>query len=254
MSYTDYFNLPYYLSLISGVSEIIKVKDYKRYKKGLILRHDVDFSLELAYELSKIEKAIGIVSTYYILTTSDIYNPFSVSSRRMLEDMIKDDMELGIHFDPAIYGIEMPDGELIENLLREIQIFEMFLGRGFRVSSFSIHQPSSFGRYVRTGKLIGAYDEEIFSNDKYISDTNFSFYGKDPAQWVRKSEEQRIQLVIHPMQYMIKEVGQYEEFLKRTMQARYDKLDSYLYRNRLYRRQCGDYKDVTISVNRHDNE
>ncbi len=55
-------------------------KLYSSGKRYLILRHDVDFSVDRALELAKIENNYGISSTYFFLLHSDFYNIFEKDS------------------------------------------------------------------------------------------------------------------------------------------------------------------------------
>lgn len=244
----DYFSLPYFLKLIHCAKRTIRVMDYKRYKKGLILRHDIDSSLDLAWQLSEIESAIGVTASYYIQLTTDVYNPFSFSSRDMLDKMLSNGFEVGLHFDPMSYGKSLSDRNLITQLSYEIERLSKLLGT--EVKSYSLHNPGSFGRYIRTEGMIGAYDEEIFGDDKYFSDSNYTFSGKDPLEWVKKSHERLIQLASHPILYLTGGAHSFEEPLKYMMQSYYVNLDKYLHRNWLYRKEHRGYEDIEIKVNR----
>ena len=71
---------------------------------AIILRHDVDFDIKPAYNLALKEKEFDINSTFFIMTSSLTYNPLSFDNRRMLKKMSKMGFEIGLHFDPSIYG------------------------------------------------------------------------------------------------------------------------------------------------------
>ena len=58
----------------------------------------------MAYEFSRIEERNQIVSTYYILMTSDLYNPISMTSQKLIKRMSEEGFEIGLHFDPTVYG------------------------------------------------------------------------------------------------------------------------------------------------------
>ena len=47
--------------------EVCDYYNYKKFNKCVILRHDVDLSLEKALELAKLENSLGVYSTYYVL-------------------------------------------------------------------------------------------------------------------------------------------------------------------------------------------
>ena len=89
-----------YLSKVRTFSVLDALK--KKRVKGLINRHDVDWSLDDAYSLSQLEQDNGINSTYYIRLNSDLYNPKSRKNRIILKKM-KSFFEIGLHFDSTIY-------------------------------------------------------------------------------------------------------------------------------------------------------
>ena len=51
--------------------------------KCVILRHDIDYSLEQAVKLARIEKDLGVRSTYFVLLTCDFYNVFSSGCQKV---------------------------------------------------------------------------------------------------------------------------------------------------------------------------
>ena len=71
---------------------------------GILLRHDVDVAIEPAFKVAEIEKQVGITSTFFILTTGMMYNPAAPTNRKMLREMSDMGFEIGLHFDPSIYG------------------------------------------------------------------------------------------------------------------------------------------------------
>ena len=76
--------------LISTISEIKTFSVFdalKKITKGLINRHDVDWSIDDAYTLSQLELDNGINSTYYIRLNSDLYNPKSRKNKIILKKM-----------------------------------------------------------------------------------------------------------------------------------------------------------------------
>ena len=48
--------------------------DYKSFEKSVIMRHDIDYSLQKSVELAEFENQLGIQSTYFILISSPFYN------------------------------------------------------------------------------------------------------------------------------------------------------------------------------------
>ena len=54
------------------------------YNKSVILRHDVDTSIEKAVKMAEFEKNLGISSTYFVLVTTDFYNVFSAKNTALI--------------------------------------------------------------------------------------------------------------------------------------------------------------------------
>lgn len=236
------FKISTYEDLIKSVELTLRIKDYKNHRAGLILRHDVDFSLDLAFEFSRIEKRNSIVSTYYILLTSDLYNPLSITSQKIINTMINEGFEIGLHFDPTAYG-DISDEELKMKFFDEIRILEKAFN--FKVESYSLHNPSIHGKYPNYDGIINAYNPDIFSDKCYISDSMFSFRGKDPIEFIKKSENQRIQFLTHPGQYFNEGKISYEKMVNIIVNNYYKKLDGPFRMNKIYNKQRGKY-DIKI--------
>ena len=54
----------------------------------VILRHDVDFSVEMAVQMATLEKDLGVKSTYFFLLASDSYNILSDSNIKSIKDVV----------------------------------------------------------------------------------------------------------------------------------------------------------------------
>ena len=59
-------------------------------KKQVILRHDIDNSIEDALKIAKIEKEVGMKSTYFVLIGTEFYNLFTKRSKEMIEKYTRD--------------------------------------------------------------------------------------------------------------------------------------------------------------------
>lgn len=235
---SEYFTLNYYKHLFSKHPIILQVMDYQKHKTGLILRHDVDLSLDIAYEFSRIEKKNSIVSTYYILITSDLYNPFSASNKEKIKTMLDEGFEIGLHFDPLAYG-NIPEKELEKKFYDEIEIFESVFN--FKIKSYSHHNPSIHGQYPNYEGVINAYNTDIFSDECYISDSMFSFRCKDPGEFIEKSKHQLVQFLTHPVHYFSNAILSYENPINFIINNYYMKIDEIMQVNKVYSRQKNNY-------------
>ena len=63
----------------------------------LLLRHDVDLSLDAALRLAELEAGAGVVATYFLMTRSEFYNLDSASGERALGRLRELGHRVGLH-------------------------------------------------------------------------------------------------------------------------------------------------------------
>ena len=62
-------------------------------------------SIEYAWEMAHVEYGVGAKSVYFIMMTSELYNPSALRNVRLLNEIIDLGHEIGVHFDPSNYLI-----------------------------------------------------------------------------------------------------------------------------------------------------
>ena len=80
----------------------IKAKGYpflKQLQRFLILRHDIDFSVEAAHKMAVLEYELGIKASYFFLFSDGYYNPIGRSERPLIEEIVGMGHDIGLHFD-----------------------------------------------------------------------------------------------------------------------------------------------------------
>ena len=55
----------------------------------MLIRHDIDFSVDLALEIAAFEKDIGITTTYFFMMSSAFYNIFSLRNQKSINEIKK---------------------------------------------------------------------------------------------------------------------------------------------------------------------
>lgn len=198
------------------ISKISKVKTYSvldalktKITKGLINRHDVDWSLDDAYNLSQLEQDNGINSTYYIRLNSDLYNPKSRKNRIILKKM-KNFFEIGLHFDSTIYDKK----HLKKGFFQEMNLLSDIIED--KIYTFSDHMPRTYGYTKSFSKnVISAYNKKIFVKRNYLSDSRYN-YKKNFSHSVEMSKQKLIYLLTHP-EYYINSKRSYKIIINRIL-------------------------------------
>lgn len=226
------FTYESYIELI----ELMQSKDYmitsydnfKDYSKCIILRHDVDYSLQSAYQLAQIEQGIGIKSTYFLLLTSDFYNVFSLSSRKKIEGILECGHEIGLHFDETRYPKVLKNINNIKDyILEETNILSKSVGT--MITKVSMHRPSKsiLEANLKIPGIINTYSDTFCKEFKYISDSRR--FWREPIEDIIGCElYNRIQILMHPFWYNRKEMNINESvkvFVNSANMERYKMMD-----------------------------
>ena len=88
MEYKYPFTYQFYSELVQTISDegyhFANYLNDDDYDKCVIMRHDIDNSIDKSLELARLEHSLGITSTYFVLVTSPFYNVFQKDSREKL--------------------------------------------------------------------------------------------------------------------------------------------------------------------------
>ena len=194
------------------IIRIIKSTDrYMDYHKALtsdkfiLMRHDVEYSVERAYELAKVESSMDFTSTFFFQWTNNSYNILSRKNKDLIKDMHERGHTIGLHF--ALNG--MTDMEQIrKQIAKEMEILNMMFE--FKIDTFSIHRPSKdvLRENIKLPGIINAYQDEFFTfaenvtentpvSVKYLSDANHIWrYGYPDEKNILEND--KVQILTHP--------------------------------------------------------
>lgn len=194
------------------IIRIIKSTDrYMDYHKALIsekfilMRHDVEYSVERAYELAKVESSMDFTSTFFFQWTNNSYNILSRKNKDLIKDMHERGHTIGLHF--ALNG--MTDMEQIrKQIAKEMDILNSMFE--FKIDTFSIHRPSKdvLRENIKLPGIINAYQDEFFTfaenvtentpvSVKYLSDANHIWrYGYPDEKNILEND--KVQILTHP--------------------------------------------------------
>lgn len=137
---------------------------------SVLLRHDIDQSLEAAAALALLEKSLGVRSTYFVWLTSPFYNCFDPVQRRLIQRIVGAGHDVGLHFDAA--QLDDCSGDQLEAVVvEECAVFERVLERPVRVVSFHRPKPELINRDFRTPGYVSAYGRCFSERFKYMSDS-----------------------------------------------------------------------------------
>ena len=220
-SYNDYEKL---INLISGSGyTFCNYHNYEHYDNCVILRHDVDQSIEKAYELACLEHKIGVCSTWFVLLRTDFYNVATTKSLRLIKEMQSMGHEIGLHFDEMAYS---NNSNTVENIINEASILSHIIETP--VTTVSMHRPSkkTLDANYSIPHIVNSYGETFFNNFKYLSDSRRHW--REPIEDIVKSKKyNRLHILTHAIWYSDECQGMKEtikEFVERAKYERYESM------------------------------
>lgn len=199
---------------------------------GLILRHDIDFDLGAALEVARLEAALGLGASFFVLLGSHLYNAAEAQNRARLRAIAALGFEIGLHFDPTLYD-EVPLSQQAAVVREAAWLGEL---AGVEIRSVSLHNPSLSGRYPLFSGFRNAYAPEFFGADRYLSDSGRRFR-QDPEAFVLQGRERLLQLLLHPAHYPSEGASSYHALGERLLRAYDARFHAELGVNPGYRRE-----------------
>ena len=191
-------------------------------KRHLIVRHDVDFSLEAASAMAEQERELRFSSTYFILLRTEFYNPLSRHGLQALRRIVDCGHEIGLHFDAALYS-----GGRVEvegAIAHECALLESAIGGS--VSAISFHRPAAdhIGEADRLAGRLNAYGPRFVKDMGYCSDSRGAWHHGEPLNHPAVREGRALQLLVHPLWWQHPAMAPAER-LKAFLAQREDFLD-----------------------------
>lgn len=201
--------------------------------KFIIMRHDVEYSVERAYALSKVETSMDFTSNFFFQWTNNSYNLLSRKNRDLICDMHERGQNIGLHF--ALNGITDMQ-EVRRQIIREMHMLSEMLG--FEISQFSVHRPSPsvLEENIKLPGIINAYQDEFFTFSdnagkdtelavKYMSDANHIWrYGYPDKETILGHD--KVQILTHPFAWTKKGYDNFDNYKALVREKYIELIDS----------------------------
>lgn len=165
--------------------------------RHLILRHDLDMSLQAAEPIAAIEHELGVRAHYFALVRTEMYNPFSAGARASLETIRSLGHEIGLHLDDSLYAND--PAALDAAAERECRVLEDATGAPVRFISF--HRPAKalLGHDRPLAGRRHAYEPCFFEAMGYVSDSRGRWHHGMPLDHEAVQGGHALQLLTHPI-------------------------------------------------------
>ncbi len=167
--------------------------DFPTSGPGVILRHDIDFSLEKALEMATLDADLRVRSSFFVLLTAPYYNPLSAFGQRVLKEISLMGHEIGLHCDLSCY--KKFGSEERRQLIAQAKTLETHLD--VRISAVAQHKPGLAPMNIELDGFVNAYSAPYFHQIGYLSDSRMMFREPNLLSFLRRHS--RCQILLHPI-------------------------------------------------------
>jgi len=166
-------------------------------ERHLILRHDLDMSIDAAVAIAEIEAELGIAAHYFVLLRTEMYNPWSDNARQKLDRIAGLGHEIGLHFDASLYSDDV--ATLDRAASEECTVLSKLTGRPVETVSFHRPSPATLGRPDAIAGRRHSYQPHYFHDIGYCSDSRGAWHHGHPLAHPAIAEGRALQLLTHPI-------------------------------------------------------
>ena len=143
----EYLDAGYF---VGGFREIIQNPDKEKF---MILRHDIDTSLDIAFKIAEIDHRCGIKSSFFIRVHATGYNPFSLPNYKILQQILQMGHEIGLHVEPSLPRALNQNS--LEFCDRQKAVLEAVIGT--QIIGISTHEPARMDEPLLVEKLVSRW-------------------------------------------------------------------------------------------------
>ena len=162
----------------------------------VLLRHDVDLSIQGAKEMARIESEAGVRSTYFLLVSSPLYNPVERETRQAIREIDSLGHEIGLHFSTHAYwpeGEEPDESQLRTYVENERGVLDGIVPD--LADTVSFHIPPDWVLNRRFDGIPSTYEPAYFSQVDYCSDSRQRWRDDPP---LTDGIPDKLQVLTHP--------------------------------------------------------
>ena len=170
------FSLRHYFAVLDNarsnynfIGSLRDLYDKKERKSFIILRHDVDISLEHALKIAKMESDHDLHSTFFILLHSQFYNALTKKNISIIRKISELGHEIGLHYDTSVLPKSFTSARL--QLKNEVKILEDISDQ--KIISVTQHNPTTSTKLnlKLVSGFLDAMHNPLTKSSSYISDS-----------------------------------------------------------------------------------
>lgn len=204
-----------YNDIITILTAKLPLYDYKDVTSAinefLVVRHDVEFSVQRALDMAIFEhEKLDIHTSYFFQLRNNSYNILSNKNLKIVNKIIKMGHFVGLHVYTDTLPIKRGYSAIVRQIQCDIGTLERYLD--IHVDRFSLHRPTNklLKLNIQVPNKINVYGLKYFHHFsdagtdnlqiKYLSDSNHKWKYGYPLE-IEYNTWNKVQLLIHPFSW-----------------------------------------------------
>ena len=167
----------------------------------VLWRHDVDFSINRALCLARLESERDLQATYFVGLGLPGYNPMEPRTRRLVREILSLGHRLGLHFDISGYDLgPWQKAEIEAAIAKEADWLGTLAGTAPDAVSFHNPTPELIEAFPEDeiAGLVNAYSSRLREGYLYCSDSNGYWRHRSIPEVLESGESDRLHILTHP--------------------------------------------------------
>jgi len=201
----------------------------------VILRHDIDFSLQAAVKLSDLEAELNVPSTWFVLVNTEFYNIHATTAKKSLQRIQENGGTIGLHFDARQCLCDMnqtdnyEDYQMAINTLvqQEADILANVIQHPIETVAFHCPSQQIIEMNIHFENMVNAYSDLFFREFKYVSDSRMH-WRENIDEYIKSKKYSKLQILTHAFWYPVSYQSMsahLKNFCSDAMLERYDMLE-----------------------------
>lgn len=182
--------------------EVVGFDTIQKDRRHVIVRHDVDLTMEAAVRMAEIENAMGVKAIYFVMVGGSFYNIFTRQTRHLLKRLIALGHGVGLHFDIDPYA-QAGDDDILAHcqqaIAHESDLLATVIGAPVDIVSFHKPIPAIINHEHPVGGRPHTYEPRFMSDIAYVSDSRGQWRFGSPFDHEAFRNGTAMQLLTHPI-------------------------------------------------------
>lgn len=170
-------------------------------RRAIYLRHDVDYSLELALTLAEANAALGIRGTFFVQVRAELYNVFAPSGAGRVHQIRSLGQGIALHHVGRATETGVNEVSEIQRDFELLGLVEPVLD-----PAFSWHRPTTTnlldGPELQVPGLVNTYGQRFFREMPYLSDSTHRASVDELEAALAATDASELHLLLHPVNWV----------------------------------------------------